>query len=253
MTFQISSGSGVNARSCPETTCEVVTVLQPNSQIRVVALVAGAVVSGSDEWLELHIEGETAYVHSSLAREILPPTPTPIATSIRASPTQASQGSANTSNNNAPAGICTASGNGINIRSGPGTNYPGIGTLSAGTFLEVTGTNNDWLTVRLNNNRLGWVSHGVVTLNGPCTGLPVIQAPPPPAPVIQPTPAAVSTVPPVQSTPAQTGPSFACDCNKTCEQMASCEEAYFQLRNCGCRRRDGDGDGVPCESICPGG
>lgn len=49
------------------------------------------------------------------------------------------------------------------------------------------------------------------------------------------------------------GPNYTCNCSKTCEQMASCEEAYFQLNTCGCRRRDHDGDGVPCESICPGG
>lgn len=47
--------------------------------------------------------------------------------------------------------------------------------------------------------------------------------------------------------------NFVCDCSKTCTQMVSCDEAYFQLNQCGCSRRDGDGDGVPCESICPGG
>ena len=35
--------------------------------------------------------------------------------------------------------------------------------------------------------------------------------------------------------------------------MASCQEAYFQLNQCGCGQRDNDNDGVPCESICPGG
>lgn len=53
------------------------------------------------------------------------------------------------------------------------------------------------------------------------------------------------------SLPPQT--NFVCDCSKTCTQMVSCDEAYFQLNQCGCSRRDGDGDGVPCESICPGG
>jgi hypothetical protein len=47
--------------------------------------------------------------------------------------------------------------------------------------------------------------------------------------------------------------SFQCNCSKTCPQMASCQEAYFQLINCGCSKRDGDNDGVPCEDICPGG
>lgn len=39
---------------------------------------------------------------------------------------------------------------------------------------------------------------------------------------------------------------------KTCSQMSSCEEAKWQLA-CGNTRLDGDKDGVPCESICPGG
>lgn len=65
------------------------------------------------------------------------------------------------------------------------------------------------------------------------------QSPPPPA-------ATAATL-----TPA--GPQFICDCSKACGDMASCEEAYFQLQQCGCSRRDGDGDGVPCESLCSGG
>ncbi len=46
---------------------------------------------------------------------------------------------------------------------------------------------------------------------------------------------------------------YTCDCKKTCTQISTCEEAYYQLNNCGCSIRDNDKDGVPCESICPGG
>lgn len=35
-----------------------------------------------------------------------------------------------------------------------------------------------------------------------------------------------------------------------CNQMASCEEAYHCLTDCGMTRLDGDSDGVPCEVIC---
>lgn len=37
---------------------------------------------------------------------------------------------------------------------------------------------------------------------------------------------------------------------KTCGQMSNCEEARFQLEQCGNRRLDRDNDGIPCESIC---
>lgn len=56
--------------------------------------------------------------------------------------------------------------------------------------------------------------------------------------------------------PAPAMSSQGLDCGsmikKTCGQMSSCEEAKFQLA-CGNTRLDGDKDGVPCESICPGG
>ncbi|MGB0900607.1 excalibur calcium-binding domain-containing protein [Halocynthiibacter sp.] len=41
------------------------------------------------------------------------------------------------------------------------------------------------------------------------------------------------------------------DCSrKTCGQISSCAEACYKLTVCGHRRRDGDGDGIPCESLC---
>lgn len=43
---------------------------------------------------------------------------------------------------------------------------------------------------------------------------------------------------------------FICDCGKSCSQINSCDEAYYQLSTCGCKTRDSDGDGVPCEALC---
>lgn len=39
---------------------------------------------------------------------------------------------------------------------------------------------------------------------------------------------------------------------RVCTQMSSCEQAKQALK-CGNTRLDRDKDGVPCESICPGG
>ena len=39
---------------------------------------------------------------------------------------------------------------------------------------------------------------------------------------------------------------------RTCGQMASCAQAKLALK-CGNTKLDRDKDGVPCESICPGG
>ena len=41
-----------------------------------------------------------------------------------------------------------------------------------------------------------------------------------------------------------------CGAKTTCSQMSSCEEATAYLTQCGLNRLDGDGDGVPCASLC---
>jgi endonuclease YncB( thermonuclease family) len=74
---------------------------------------------------------------------------------------------------------------------------------------------------------------------------PVYSPRPTSSPGYAPQPTYQPTTQPVQ----QTG-EYSCNCAKTCTNMASCEEAYYQLNTCGCSQRDGDNDGVPCESIC---
>lgn len=52
---------------------------------------------------------------------------------------------------------------------------------------------------------------------------------------------------PTANTLGISGGGFACDCDKSCKDIASCEEAQFQLKTCGCKNRDGDGDGIACD------
>lgn len=49
---------------------------------------------------------------------------------------------------------------------------------------------------------------------------------------------------------ASTSGAYSCSPRKSCGQMSSCEEARFQLEQCGNTRLDGDRDGVPCEALC---
>lgn len=49
---------------------------------------------------------------------------------------------------------------------------------------------------------------------------------------------------------ANNSDSWACDCSKTCPNMSSCAEAQYQLNTCGCQARDGDDDGMACDSDC---
>jgi len=43
---------------------------------------------------------------------------------------------------------------------------------------------------------------------------------------------------------------FSCGTKRRCSEMVSCAEARFYLEKCARTRLDGDGDGVPCESLC---
>lgn len=86
----------------------------------------------------------------------------------------------------------------INVRAGPGTNYPVVGQFQPGQEARVTGRNEDtsWWQVGLGGaaETLGWVSGELVTLSGGDDGaIPVAAAPqPPPSPT--PAPTAVAEV-----------------------------------------------------------
>lgn len=41
-----------------------------------------------------------------------------------------------------------------------------------------------------------------------------------------------------------------CGAKQYCKEMTSCEEARFYLEQCGLKRLDANGDGVPCEALC---
>lgn len=57
----------------------------------------------------------------------------------------------------------------------------------------------------------------------------------------------------VSTTPGQLllepAPNYSCDGRNMCLEMTSCDEATFFIRNCPNTKMDGDGDGVPCESL----
>lgn len=74
----------------------------------------------------------------------------------------------------------------------------------------------------------------------------------PAAPVSTPV---ATTAPIVSSGGSESGGSSggaSCGGATTCSQMASCDQAYACLA-AGLSRLDRDHDGVPCETICPGG
>jgi hypothetical protein len=136
------------------------------------------------------------------------------------------------------------------VRSCPSTSCTSIGSLRPGQTIRVTGSatgdritgnNATWYALTLNDRR-GYVYSGLVTRAGAAPAMQPagggggsVISTPAPAPVSTPAPA----------------PGFACNCARTCGQM-TCQEAYFQLNQCGCQERDSDADGRPCEAQCGG-
>ncbi len=74
----------------------------------------------------------------------------------------------------------------INVRGGPGTNYPIIGSAQPGETLTVTGQAYDcgWLAITTPAGAAGWVSGSpdLVTLSAACSAIPAAAVPPTPTP-----------------------------------------------------------------------
>lgn len=101
---------------------------------------------------------------------------------------------------------------GLNVRQGPGTNYPRISGLAAGTVVPIAGriADNSWWQVRVGLT-LGWVTDDFVTIYGICNTIPVVQPPPPPT--LTPLPVTATFVPPtftiIPTVPATVTPGLA--------------------------------------------
>ncbi len=146
--------------------------------------------------------------------------------------------------------IYYATGNNINVRECPDTTCARVASVNRGDQVVVTGweqgstvSGSDvWRAVTINGQR-GYIHSSLLSVTQPS----IVVAPPPTnAPIqgFQNTTENVST--PVPNV------GFTCNCSRTCGQMTTCEEARFQLTQCGCRERDADSDGIPCEDLCGG-
>jgi uncharacterized protein YraI len=89
-----------------------------------------------------------------------------------------------------------------NIRTGPGTNYPVLGGLPAGSTATVVGRDSgaQWYVITYYNSQ-GWVFSGLGNYTGDTNSLPVIAAPPPPA-TATPVPPTATPKPAITNTPA---------------------------------------------------
>jgi uncharacterized protein YraI len=74
----------------------------------------------------------------------------------------------------------------LNVRKGPGTNYPVIGQLQQNDVVEISGKNADssWLQIVYPTGTIGrgWVSASYAQVRGSPADIPVVETPPPPTP-----------------------------------------------------------------------
>ncbi len=59
----------------------------------------------------------------------------------------------------------------VNLRSGPGSDYPRIGQVSRGTQLPVAGQSGEWYQVRLADGKLCWIAGWLVKPNAPAAAV----------------------------------------------------------------------------------
>ncbi len=98
-----------------------------------------------------------------------------------------------------PQGVVGTMKSNVNVRTGPGDNYPVIGELKKGEQQPLIGASADfkWYVIDFRQQQ-GWISASLVTVFGDVNSLPVIAPPPTPIPSATPLapPATATLVPP---------------------------------------------------------
>jgi lipoprotein-anchoring transpeptidase ErfK/SrfK len=95
--------------------------------------------------------------------------------------------------------IAVPDGSRVNIRSGPGTDYPVVGLFDPGTQAQVVGHYGDWWQIEYAGTP-AWVAEWVVTASS-VDGVPQVEVPPLPTPLMQAT--ALSTPIPAPAAPEE--------------------------------------------------
>lgn len=58
-----------NIRACPRTSCDIVAKFSPGTEVDVVGSVTGETVYETDIWIEISLDGDSAFIHSELVAE----------------------------------------------------------------------------------------------------------------------------------------------------------------------------------------
>ena len=129
----------------------------------------------------------------------------------------------------------------VNVRAGPGTDYPVIGAISSGRTFTPTGRNqaNDWLRFNWEGGH-GWVYASLMSVRG-LDEVPIVSAPRPPIPP-------TSTPYPAQAPSPTTDPQQPVSCPKNCGEAHNLGMSNMSRDHaCYQPKFDKDEDGIACE------
>lgn len=138
---------------------------EPAADAQIVGSVKeGAVVTVQDAqygWLKIQSEGLTGWVAGHYLKKVSESTSTDVSSSDKGT-------AVNAKDPKAPlTGTVTADS--LRIRSGPGTNYDMIGSLTEGNTVTILSSSSGWLKIKMTDAAAGWVSGEYVTHEGSST------------------------------------------------------------------------------------
>ncbi len=70
-------------------------------------------------------------------------------------------------------------GNVVNLRQGPGTDYPVVGTVTSGTYLEIIGKSGEWYQIQTGNGEPAYIVDWYTSLYAGTSGNPITPTPDP--------------------------------------------------------------------------
>jgi len=178
-TATVTSPDGLNLRSGPSSTFDIVAVLPNGAQV----VITG--IGSPDNWLPVQYNGQLGWANgaylniaTSTPAAALPApaalAPAPSADTVAtvasaAAPAPSATSPAVTATAPAPPAATTASvvpSDGLNLRSGPGSSFSVITLVPGGTSLAVTGNQQDsWVPVSF-NGATGWVNSAYIAMSG---------------------------------------------------------------------------------------
>lgn len=151
----------LNVRQGPGANFNIITRLSNNDVVNLTGY-----RNGDATWVQIALpNGTIGWVSALYLRTSIPVSSlTPITGTTP--PTQPPAGATGTVNTGA-----------LNVRTGPGVNYPAFTTIDYGTNVTLLGRNANatWVKVILRDGRQGWVNASYLITNVPVSGLPVLS------------------------------------------------------------------------------